>query len=129
MPTFNAIGINPREATRAVINTGLVLPYLSSDMFEQLLDDLEQRNFTDDSEKKNFIMKLNFGAFAEYVPEKLMIRTLKLFSENGREQVAYEKIAPRLPETFKSEALDIALGIKKQYIKQHLDLHKKHTKR
>lgn len=102
---------------KAVINTGLVLPYLSSDMFEQLLDDLEQRNFIDDSEKKNFMMKFNFGAFAEYVPEKLMIRTLKLFSENGREQVAYEKIAPRLPETFKSEALDIALGIKKQYIK------------
>ncbi|REJ60180.1 MAG: hypothetical protein DWQ56_02755 [Microcystis aeruginosa DA14] len=102
---------------KAVINTGIVLPYLFSDMFEQLLDDLEQRNFTDDSEKKNFIMKFNFGAFAEYVPEKLMIRTLKLFSENGREQVAYEKIAPRLPETFKSEALDIALGIKKQYIK------------
>ncbi|GCL39387.1 hypothetical protein H6F47_01220 [Sphaerospermopsis sp. FACHB-1094] len=102
---------------KAVINTGIVLPYLSSNLFEQLLDDLEQRNFTDDSEKKNFIMKLNFGAFAEYVPEKLMIRTLKLFSENGREQVAYEKIAPRLPETFKSEALDIALGIKKQYIK------------
>lgn len=97
---------------KAVINTGLVLPYLSSDMFEQLLDDLEQRNFIDDSEKKNFMMKFNFGAFAEYVPEKLMIRTLKLFSENGREQVAYEKIAPRLPETFKSEALDIALGIK-----------------
>ncbi|MBC1197964.1 hypothetical protein H0901_22605 [Microcystis aeruginosa BLCCF158] len=102
---------------KAVINTGIVLPYLSSNLFEQLLDDLEQRNFTDDSEKKNFIMKFNFGAFAEYVPEKLMIRTLKLFSENGREQVAYEKIAPRLPETFKSEALDIALGIKKQYIK------------
>jgi hypothetical protein len=102
---------------KAVINTGIVLPYLFSDMFEQLLDDLEQRNFTDDSEKKNFIMKFNFGAFAEYVPEKLMIITLKLFSENGREQVAYEKIAPRLPETFKSEALDIALGIKKQYIK------------
>jgi hypothetical protein len=46
-----------------------------------------------------------------------MIRTLKVFSENGRERVAYEKISPRLPETFKSEALDIALGIKKQYIK------------
>jgi hypothetical protein len=102
---------------KAVINTGLILPYLSSDLFEQLLDDLEQRNFIDDSEKKNFIMKLNFGAFAEYVPEKLMIRTLKVFSENGRERVAYEKISPRLPETFKSEALDIALGIKKQYIK------------
>ncbi len=102
---------------KAVINTGIVLPYLSSNLFEQLLDDLEQRNFIDDSEKKNFMMKLNFGAFAEYVPEKLMIRTLKVFSENGREQVAYEKIAPRLPETFKSEALDIALGIKKQYIK------------
>ncbi|MFM6764860.1 MAG: hypothetical protein ACKPJ6_14075 [Dolichospermum sp.] len=102
---------------KAVINTGIVLPYLSSNLFEQLLDDLEQRNFTDDSEKKNFIMKLNFGAFAEYVPEKLMIRTLKVFSKNGREQVAYEKIAPRLPETFKSEALDIALGIKEQYIK------------
>ncbi|MTJ47764.1 hypothetical protein [Dolichospermum sp. UHCC 0259] len=102
---------------KAVINTGIVLPYLSSNLFEQLLDDLEQRNFIDDSEKKNFMMKLNFGAFAEYVPEKLMIRTLKVFSENGREQVAYEKISPRLPETFKSEALDIALGIKKQYIK------------
>ncbi|MFM6012506.1 MAG: hypothetical protein ACKO99_17965, partial [Dolichospermum sp.] len=102
---------------KAVINTGIVLPYLSSNLFEQLLDDLEQRNFTDDSEKKNFIMKLNVGTFAEYVPEKLMIRTLKVFSKNGREQVAYEKIAPRLPETFKSEALDIALGIKKQYIK------------
>jgi hypothetical protein len=102
---------------KAVINTGIVLPYLSSDLFEQLLDDLEQRNFIDDSEKKNFIMKLNFGTFAEYVPEKLMIRTLKVFSENGREQVAYEKIAPRLPETLKSEALDIALGIKKEYIK------------
>jgi hypothetical protein len=46
-----------------------------------------------------------------------MIRTLKVFSENGREQVAYEKIAPRLPETLKSEAIDIALGIKKEYIK------------
>jgi len=102
---------------KAVINTGIVLPYLSSDLFEQLLDDLEQSNFTDDSEKKNFIMKLNVGTFAEYVPEKLMIRTLKVFSENGRERVAYEKIAPRLPGTFKSEALDIALGIKKQYIR------------
>jgi hypothetical protein len=102
---------------KAVINTGIVLPYLSSDLFEQLLDDLEQRDFTDDSEKKNFIMKLNVGTFAEYVPEKLMIRTLKVFSENGRERVAYEKISPRLPETLKSEALDIALGIKKQYTK------------
>jgi hypothetical protein len=105
---------------KAVINTGIVLPYLSSDLFEQLLDDLEQRDFTDDSEKKNFIMKLNVGTFAEYVPEKLMIRTLKVFSENGREKVAYEKISPRLPETFKSEALDIALGIKKQYIKTEI---------
>ena len=102
---------------KAVINTGIVLPYLSSDLFEQLLNDLEQRNFIDDSEKKNFIMKLDFGTFAEYVPEKLMIRTLKVFSKNGREQVAYEKIAPRLPETLKSEALDIALSIKKEYIK------------
>jgi hypothetical protein len=102
---------------KAVINTGIVLPYLSSNLFEQLLDDLEQRDFTDDSEKKNFIMKLNVGTFAEYVPEKLMIRTLKVFSENGREKVAYEKISPRLPETLKSEALDIALGIKEEYIK------------
>jgi hypothetical protein len=46
-----------------------------------------------------------------------MIKTLKVFSEHGRAEVAYEKIAPRLPETLKSEALDIALGIKKEHIK------------
>jgi hypothetical protein len=46
-----------------------------------------------------------------------MLRTLIVFSEPLIAKRVYEKIAPRLPENLKSEALDIALEIQDEYTK------------
>jgi hypothetical protein len=88
------------------LEIGHLLPNLSEELLEELLTYLE-------TPKVNF--SFNIGTLAECVPESLMIRTVALFSQSIIASMAYERIAPRLPDHLKSEVLEIALAMKDRY--------------
>lgn len=94
----------PSNYFRGDIELSHLVPNLSDEFFEELLEHLENN-----PQKVGLLLS---PTITEYVPEHLMLRALAIVAKNTIGGNVFEKIAPRLPDKFKSETIDLTTSIK-----------------